>query len=211
MGRGRGRPVHGYRGTVANRRENTRSGRTRSESRRKERKKKACLDKLRTYKRDKRRYLRLCRRVKVQAEKSFSIPECSSSSSSFLFFFFFASKQRFRSGISNRRRGGKEEGEEDGFRSWKFVLDDRWGRGVGEAQRNRRTWIDDGDAAAVRERNGQAIEGGEAGGERLATLHSAGAERSPSRRNVEIITRSTDHAKYKYNCKLEIITRSTEI
>lgn len=40
MGRGRGRPVHGYRGTVANRRENTRSGRTRSESRRKERKKK---------------------------------------------------------------------------------------------------------------------------------------------------------------------------
>lgn len=132
------------------------------------------------------------------------------SSSSFLFF-FFASKQRFRSGISNRRRGGKEEGEEDGFRSWKFVLDDRWGRGVGEAQRNRRTWIDDGDAAAVRERSGQAIEGGEAGGERFATLHSAGAERSPSRRNVEIITRSTDHAKYKYNCKLEIITRSTEI
>lgn len=107
MGRGRGRPVHGYRGTVANRRENTRSGRTRSESRRKERKKKACLDKLRTYKRDKRRYLRLCRRVKVQAEKSFSIPECSSSSSSFLFFFFFASKQRFRSGISGT--GGGEE------------------------------------------------------------------------------------------------------
>lgn len=104
---GGGRPVHGYRGTVANRRENTRSGRTRSESRRKERKKKACLDKLRTYKRDKRRYLRLCRRVKVQAEKSFSIPECSSSSSSFLFFFFFASKQRFRSGISGT--GGGEE------------------------------------------------------------------------------------------------------
>lgn len=135
MGRGRGRPVHGYRGTVANRRENTRSGRTRSESRRKERKKKACLDKLRTYKRDKRRYLRLCRRVKVQAEKSFSILECSSSSSSFLFFFFFASKQRFRSGISNRRRGGKEEGEEDGFRSWKFVLSSIVGGGELEKHR----------------------------------------------------------------------------
>lgn len=111
----------------------------------------------------------------------------------------------------------QEEGRKGRRRGRRFSLVeirsffDRWGRGVGEAQRNRRTWIDDGDAAAVRERSGQAIEGGEAGGERLATLHSAGAERYPSRRNVEIITRTTDHAKYKYNCKLEIITRSTEI
>lgn len=138
MGRGRGRPVHGYRGTVANRRENTRSGRTRSESRRKERKKKACLDKLRTYKRDKRRYLRLCRRVKVQAEKSFSIPECSSSSFllllSLLLFLRVQAKIPIRN-LRNRRRGGKEEGEEDGFRSWKFVLSSIVGGGELEKHR----------------------------------------------------------------------------
>lgn len=120
----------------------------------------------------------------------------------------FSSRPSKDSDPESRTGGGEERKKE---RKTVFARGNSFLTIVGEAQRNRRTWIDDGDAAAVRERSGQAIEGGEAGGERLATLHSAAAERYPSRRNVEIITRTTDHAKYKYNCKLEIITRSTEI
>lgn len=212
MGRGRGRPVHGYRGTVANRRENTRSGRTRSESRRKERKKKRVSTSF----------------VHTNAINGviFDFAGVSKSRPRNLFPFqnvppppppFSSSFSSRPSKDSDPESQEQEEGRKGRRRGRRFSLVeirsffDRWGRGVGEAQRNRRTWIDDGDAAAVRERSGQAIEGGEAGGERLATLHSAGAERYPSRRNVEIITRTTDHAKYKYNCKLEIITRSTEI